>query len=160
MTEAFEMAKKEPYGMGGWLFILVVVLTLIWPLGTAISISTQLTGAEQTYPALHQNQHWNDYKLFYTVAVVCSMILSIFTGIKLADNRTPETILLAKRTLWIIFPGLTTAVSIVFPVALIPTAPFIHLPAALLGIVGATIPAYLGTLYLSKSRRVRNTYGL
>ena len=101
---------------------------------------------------------WGTFKLVAWSIVATAAALSVMTGYRLRADHRPESVKLAKKALWLIGPmsNALLNVSMIVVLQLNPTPEFIG--SAIGGLAGGCIVAFIWTVYLSRSRRVRNTY--
>jgi len=150
--------KQDPSGVGGWLMLLVIGMMVFGPLLGAGSLDSGITKAEVQYPGLKSLAEWGTYKnvewcLFFVFAVI-----SFYGGWGLCRRRDWSVVSQAKTILWVTQPGAAILLVII-------------IPPIIFGKTGPVDPAFIGaffasvifvsiwTVYLSKSKRVRNTYG-
>lgn len=148
-------------GVGGWLLLLILGLMFLGPIMGAGRINSDFMSAESQYPNLKQVAAWGTYKSATWLAylVVCS--LSFYAGLGLAKGRDTSVVKRAKILLWVIGPGASLFMGLVLPVVIFGRTE--SDPSAVGAFIGAFVASVLGaviwTAYLSKSKRVRATYG-
>lgn len=133
-------------------------MTVVGPLLCAGQINSGFTEAEGQYQALTSIAAWGAFKRATWFAFCCISALSIYGGLGLAQGRDWSVVKRAKVILWITGPAATLLMGLV-----IPAMSFGNIDAAdgqILGpFIASVMVAALWTGYLSKSKRVRNTYG-
>ncbi|VVE46385.1 hypothetical protein PIN31115_04410 [Pandoraea iniqua] len=152
-------------GIGGWLAVFVVWLgaaALAEILTTAVWLQEKSEKVGRL--AYVEWDFWD--MVLWGPAVACAS-LRIFCAVRLCRWRTPSQVLLAKATLWIAGPlvGALQAVIMAIPVGIEGVVDGFELAlvvffAVLVSCIPSLIFAWIWTLYLTKSRRVKNTYGL
>lgn len=148
-------------GVGGWLLLLILGLMFLGPIVGAGRINSDFMSAESQYPNLKQVAAWGLYKsaTWWTYLAVCG--LSFYAGLGLAKGRDPSVVQRAKILLWVIGPGASLFIGFILPAIVFGRAE--SDPNAVGAFIGAFIASVLGaaiwTAYLSKSKRVRATYG-
>jgi Protein of unknown function (DUF2569) len=155
------MKNENLYGVEGWLRYLVVVLTILGPLGGLGETSSELGKTDRMYPALLSLPAWSAFKTACWSIVIAASIVSIIAGIKLWKVHTPPSVGFAKMALWLTGPILAVAILYVLAPSILHvdlTADYFSSTAG--SVIGSAINALIWTLYLSKSRRVKNTYGI
>lgn len=149
--------EKPLKGVRGWLLLLVLVLLLGDPLGCVwqvIDMHRTLT----TYPELLDISQWKIYRLGMYATLSVWSALSISAGLRLWKDHTPAAVHWARRVLWVTCTVGMAAVYLIVPwIAFGELTAFDVVQAAVGLLLGGAI-AFAWTRYLSKSRRVRNTY--
>jgi Protein of unknown function (DUF2569) len=148
-------AHRELYGVGGWLALLIVGLTVLGPIARVVRVIADFGQAESANPALLNEAWWSALKAIGWVETVIYCAASFFAGSTLLRVFQPSSVRLAINTLWLAGPLLVlvslSASKILLPVSLT-SAEFI------IALVQPIIVATVWTLYLKKSQRVENTY--
>ena len=139
-----------PVGVGGWLLFLCICLVILNPLGGLMSVGAEASLISQA--PLHSIKGW---LLTNVVVELVFVIWSVAAGIVLL-RRMPQGVAWTKTyfwsyVVWAFLAGFSGALA--------------GLPAegvgGLIGVgIGLVIPAAIWTTYLSKSKRVANTYGM
>ena len=145
-------------GVGGWLLLLVLGLMFLGPLMGAGRINTELISAEARYPNLKALEAWNHFKSasWWSFLVVCC--LSFYAGWGLAKGRDPSVVKRAKILLWIIGPVASLVMGVLIPLVIY--GKIESDPQFFGSFVASIVVAAIWSAYLSKSRRVRLTYGI
>ena len=145
-------------GVGGWLLLLVLGLMFLGPLMGAGRLNTELISAEAQYPNLKVLDAWGNFKsaTWWSYLVVCC--LSFYAGWGLAKGRDPSVVKRAKVLLWIVGPVASLIMGVLIP--LIIFGKFESDPQFFGNLVASIVVTAIWWAYLSKSRRVRSTYGI
>lgn len=149
--------SKEPSGVRGWLLFLVIGLMVLGPLLGTSRLYADLMSAEDQNPGLRTLESWGTFKsaLLWTCLVVAG--LSFYAGLGLAMRRDMAVVKRAKILLWVTGPVATVVVGLFIPFLVFGKN---QLDLEMLGtLVASAIAAAIWTAYLSKSKRVRATYG-
>jgi len=145
-------------GVEGWLLLLVIGLTVIGPLLGAGRLNVELIAAEAQFPRLKTLETWGALKSATWWAYLVFAALSFYAGIGLARGRTISVVTRAKVLIWVIGPFASVVLAVLIPLAVVGKA---NLDAQLIGsLLVSVVVAVLWTAYLSKSKRVRATYGV
>jgi hypothetical protein len=145
-----------PKGIAGWLLILVVGLIVFGPLLSFAEIATNLNQTEKTYPILLINSNWVNYKTAVWIATVVGNAASIYAGYILACRRDSDAVSRTVIIMWLVLPTI-----LLITVGALPS---IYLNVDMSDkFNGKNVAIYLittfaWTLYLEKSKRVKNTY--
>ena len=146
-----------PRGVGGWLLLLVVAMTLATPLlGAAFSVAC-LAKVREQYASLTALGAWPLFERAYWIAFALAAAMLVWGGVELARRRTWIAVERAKMVLWIGWPIGIWVQGIVIPLLAFGRADPIHSWFIAPWLV-AMVAAGLWTAYLAKSRRVRATY--
>lgn len=149
--------SNGPAGVGGWLLLLVVGLMFLGPLLGAGRISTDLMSAEVQYPSIQTVEAWSTFKTVTWWSFLIFSALSFYAGLGLAKGRDMSVVKRAKVLLWVTGPAATLVMGIFVPLAVFGK---IESDPQLFGaLIGSVIPATIWTAYLTKSKRVKATYG-
>lgn len=151
--------ERSLKGVRGWLLLLVLVLLLLLgdPLGCAWQ-AINMHQTQTTYPELLDMSQWKVYRLGMCTTLSIWSALSISAGLRLWKDHTPAAVHWARRVLWVTCTVGMAAVYLIVPwIAFGELTAFDVVQAAVGLLLGVTI-AFAWTRYLSKSRRVRNTY--
>jgi hypothetical protein len=148
--------SNEPAGVAGWLLLLVVGLFFIGPYLGLGRLLSDIFSTEETYPSLKGFQAWINYKLATWAVFAFIAGSSIYAGYGLAFGRKPSAVKRVKMVMWLVVPGLSLFMNIGLPYLFFDLTPVEA--DYMSGLVGYFFSIALWTLYLSKSKRVRNTY--
>lgn len=144
-------------GVGGWLLLLILGLTFLGPLMGAGRINADFMSLENQYPNLKSVAQWGTYKsaTWWTFLFVCC--LSFYAGLGLIKGRSILAVKRARIILWVIGPLASLILGIFLPVLIFgksePDPQFVG------SMIASIIAAAIWTAYLSKSKRVKATYG-
>lgn len=144
-------------GVGGWLLLLILGLTFLGPLMGAARINAEFMSIENQYTNLKLSGQWGTYKsvTWWTFFFVCC--LSFYAGLGLIKDRSMLAVRRAKIILWVIGPLAGLILGVFLPVLIFgmsePDSQFVA------SMIASIIPAVVWSAYLSKSKRVKATYG-
>lgn len=153
-----EKTHDGPYGIGGWLALLVAAMIFITPIATILRTTADLRGVEMQNPMLSVSPEWWHFKWMAWGYVGLVMLYGIVSGILLIINRKPVSVKNAIGYIWTSGP-----LSAILLLLIIPTICFgSEICTTIDDLVSPMITslghASIWTLYFTKSRRVRNTY--
>jgi len=156
-TPPADSSSAGPAGVGGWLLLLVVGLMFLGPLTGAGRINADIMSSESQYPNLTTVDAWSTFKsaTWWAFLVVCC--LSFYAGFGLAKGREMSVVKRAKVLLWVIGPAALLVMGLFIPLAVFGRIEFD--PQLFWSLIASAIVAAVWTAYLSKSKRVRATYG-
>lgn len=152
---------NKPYGLEGWLAILICGMLILGPLVGFGQTYNNIEITERTYRGINTTFEWVQYKTMTWIVMSLTIAYSITSAILLIGHRKPVSVKNAICYLWIGGPASSILTSTV-----IPTVVYGNLLLekiyyqSIVTIVGSTIVAAIWTAYLKISKRVRNTYGL
>jgi hypothetical protein len=146
-------------GVGGWLLFLVVVLMILTPVLGYGRLVVAISSAEDARPAIAYLPSWQAYKSLAGWIYAMTAAASVIAGFCLWRVHSPGSVRLAMITLWLIGP--VAAIVDAAGAMRIFNASFARaFNPSIIGAVGGTVAvALIWTLYLWRSKRVRNTYG-
>ena len=146
-------AQAEPTGIGGWLVLLIIWMVVLRPVAGVILLN-QLRTASAENPAVLENSSWLINPSTFWVIFLMLAALSVYGGLRLLADRSPATVKTVIAILWIY--------SLVAAVDLLIARAFLEGRVTLLNVATTAASniaiATVWTLYLLRSRRVRNTY--
>ena len=148
--------QPELKGVGGWLLTFIVILSIISPIRIVIETANVLAIDAQTEAQLGSS--WQTYSVFSWILAALTIAFAWFLAYRLARVHTRASIRLVVRGLWALAFGpllLDLIVGWILWPDLIATGLD---PAYLVGIFQAAIFATIWSLYLTKSKRVENTF--
>lgn len=154
--------ENELYGVRGWLGLLVISMMFIGPLMSAGSIASNLGMAEYRFPHLVTSLEWGTYKTSIWGTFLFVAGLHFYGGLGLARDRRWSVVTRAKRILWVTGPLASIFMGLVLPRIIFGDGWSVTtevIGGFTGGFIVAVIWAAIWSVYLSKSRRVRNTYG-
>ena len=144
-------------GVGGWLAFLIFSLMFLGPLINAGGTTSSFLSSEQQFPYLKTNAAWDVYKSVTWWGFLLTSFISIYAGYSLLRVRNIFVIKRTKIILWLIGPVATLMQGWLLP--------FLVFRKLELGshfistIIASFIAATIWVAYLSKSKRVKATYG-
>lgn len=149
--------KSGPSGVGGWLLLLVIGMLALGPLLGAGRINADFMMIESQYPSLGSLAEWNAFKrtTWWAFAVVAA--ISIYGGWGLVSSRDWSAVNRAKVILWLTGPVASIVLAIFIPLVVYGKTEASD-PQFIGAFIASVIAAGIWTAYLSKSKRVRNTY--
>ncbi len=150
-------AKTAPTGIGGWLMVLIVGMIVLGPLSGAGQIYDGIIKLENQHPSITSIAEWKSYKTWMWWQFFFFAGLSIYGGWSLVSGRNRHVINQTMAILWMIGPVARIIMAIIM-LSIIGNSEFGD-PRFIGSLVSSIIAAGIWTAYLSKSKRVRNTYG-
>ncbi|WP_018719510.1 DUF2569 family protein [Arhodomonas aquaeolei] len=144
-------------GVGGWLLLLTVGLTILGPLMGLGRLAGEFQAAEKMNPGLATSSQWLQYKEYSWWVAGIAAVISFCAGYRLWKIHAVESVRFAVLALWIIGPGATIAQAVVMVIVFGGRAATAG-PKMVGGLLGSLIVASIWTAYLLRSRRVQNTY--
>ena len=157
MTE-HPIPKPEPTGIGGWLAILVGALLFINPVMNVGGVLANFSSAEESLPALVDNSTWATYKMIALGGAGIGSAILFLAGVRLIDSKTPKSVDFALTALWV--GGLAVPVLTLVLLALVIKQNPIGNEGQFGSMVGGLFWLVVWSLYLTRSKRVKNTYFL
>jgi len=151
--------QDGPYGVGGWLALLVAGMLVLGPLLGIGRTYAEFITTEHQYPALAQVAEWSSFKTVEWIAVLVFCAISIYGGLGLATKQTPDAVSRAKLVLWFNYPISIFVIGVIIPAVMIPDSGK-EVAMAIPSLIASLIAVGIWTAYLNRSKRVRNTYGL
>lgn len=144
-------------GIGGWLLFLICSLMFIGPLFGGGGINREIVAVESTYPQIVELESWVAFKYAMWWTFVIVSCISVYCGYCLLKRRDVWVVRQAQFMLWVIWPISNLFMGVVLPFVIVGEVDF---GPGLLGPVAfSVVMAAIWTLYLSKSKRVKATYG-
>lgn len=155
------MSREELKGVGGWLAWLVFGLIFVTPLLVFTNVHKDISQTEISYPAVIGTQLWANYKMAQWSVGTLQAAISVFAAIGLWFYHVPRSVSVAKISLWVAGPVIAIVANIIVP-RLTSGAPLSdeYIAQAVGVVLSSSVSAIVWTLYLMRSRRVANTYGL
>lgn len=150
-------AEKPLHGVGGWLGLLVIGMTVLGPFLGAARLSGAFTDTESETPQLVSFAPWVSFKTETWVIFGIAALISFCAGVLLFRFK-PSSVHVAIFALWIVGPigaiAEIVAANTSFTSNVTPA-----MAQAMWGYVsGEVIVAGIWTAYLLRSKRVKNTY--
>lgn len=151
---------SKPYGIAGWLLWLVVWMIFVRPLLGAGSIYAEMRDVELELLSRGAvvPPEWASYKIATWCTFAASAGVSAYGGFALARQRTWAAVIVAKLALWISAPIATLVQLVVVPFSVFGNLNAVDSARVVGSFFGAVVVALIWTAYLSRSKRVRNTY--
>ena len=161
-------ATKKPYGVRGWLALLVVGMMFLGPLMGAGSINSYIMMTEYKSPQITSLAEWILFKRVTWWAFLVVVAIDFYGGLGLARGRDWSVVNRAIQILWVTGPLASILMFVIIPFfvfrkagvgGIIPASGWTAYLAEYTGpFIVSLIAAGVWTAYLSKSKRVRNTY--
>lgn len=148
--------KKVLSGIGGWLLLLIISMSLSLVFEPLIFLSS-IYMQEQANPRLLDIAQWQSYKLILKSLFLLVFILKLIMIYGLIKYREPEVVPRTKKLMWITGPIATSIIFLASTVTLDSWA--IDVPS-ISTLIASVVVTLVWVSYLSKSVRVKNTYGL
>ncbi len=148
---------RIPSGVGGWLGLLTAVLLVMVPLSGILQMYVAIPAAESENPALRTIQAWASFKAIMWSVNLTIAAISVYAGWGLARGATWRVVRRAKVALWVVGPVAIIVLGAVVPMVIL--GQIEEASGLLPEFVRSVMVALVWTLYLSKSKRVRATYG-
>lgn len=147
-----------PSGVGGWLLLLVTGLIVLGPLMGAARINAEFSSADALYPSLVSVSEWGAYKSVSWWSFLAMSCLSLYAGIGLLRGRSRVVVKRAKILLWVVGPVSYVVMGVIIPWLVLDS---LTVSSQLFGgFMASFIITLIWTLYLSRSKRVKATYGV
>lgn len=145
-----------PKGVGGWLLLLVAGMMFLGPLLGAGRIAGNIFTAEQQFPALKASEQWGTYTSATWLIFLAAAAASVYGGWGLLRGKDWSVVSRAKLILWISGPAASLVLGVLVPKM---TLGEWGVDAKIVvGLIASVIATAIWTAYLSRSKRVRNTY--
>lgn len=149
--------KKEPKGVRGWLLFVIIIMMGLGPYLSFRQANYTVFEAELNNPQLSENTNWIKYKkACFTNLYICSTIL-FFGGLVLLFKRNWGAVTCAIIIIWLANPIASFVPTLFLPHYILGPSS-VKYPLILGTFLGSSINASVWTIYLLKSKRVRNTY--
>jgi hypothetical protein len=141
-------------GIEGWLLFLIVSLQFLGPLATILMTLADLNEAATLYPEVVGTPLWKSAQLIAWASTGLFCMISVFAGFTLAKKLVPSSVTVAIVCLWLAGPVL--AAGTLFATSQVG----VDASASDVGsaVMRPFIWATIWTVYLFRSKRVRNTY--
>ncbi len=152
-----EMEEKHLYGVGGWLALLAVALTILAPLLILGGTGSEIGDVERSNPSIAENASWQGAKSALLSISVVTALFSMYAGYRLWRQFVWTSVLIAITALWVnnLVRPLLSGVALVW---------IMEINSSEVGgeilttIVKGSFIAGIWTAYLLMSERVSNTY--
>jgi hypothetical protein len=149
------MVEKGYKGVRGWLLLLCLILTILYPLGGLISI-TAVIDTPKSY--FDQDPALFTFILIGGICNICLFVYSMYVGVSLW-KVAPNAVTSAKRYLLVLFHYSFLSIFLPQLVGLSEKIQTEIYAMYSLSRLVAMAEAFLWYLYIRKSKRVRATYG-
>jgi hypothetical protein len=147
-----------PKGVGGWLLLLVAGMLVLGPLLGAGRIAGNIFAAENQFPELKASTSWGTYTSMTWLIFLAVAAASVYGGWGLLRGKDWSAVSRAKWILWITGPAASLVLGVLVPKMALGEW---GVDAKVVGgLIASVIATAIWTTYLSKSKRVRNTYGM
>jgi hypothetical protein len=148
-------ATPSPYqGVGGWLLLLCIVLTIISPLVTLVSLVSGYNASSQYF---HQFPGLVTLNIVDIILSVSLMAFSVYAGVGLWTLR-PGAVAMAKRYLWFFLGYHVIVMFLPFMAGLPAAANNVMLAEVAKDMLRGFVYFVVWYAYLNKSERVKATY--
>lgn len=149
--------REEPLsGVRGWLFLFAAML-LFGPAIGAIRIGADFLAAEVYYPTLDAMPKWEAFKAGMWCAEALIALLSAYAGWELLRVRRWSAVRQAIVVLWLTGPVGSFVMGYAIPLLTLRESSAGQ-PLFIMSMLASFVGATVWTVYLLKSKRVRNTY--
>lgn len=155
--EATQMVKPEPYGLKGWLMLFWISLVFISPLYALSSLNIQISSEEANIPGLEAIPLWVHLKGFFWISTICAIVILWVAGYYLCRRYEWKSVQITLLSIWITGPVTVIITGLYFYFMF---TPFFDMMGKelVLNFFKSFIYPGIWTLYLLKSKRVKNTY--
>lgn len=149
---------SAPHGVGGWLAFLVAGLIILGPLLNLGRTASDFSTLRVTNPAFMNMSATQEWATAVWVVIIGLTIYRIVIGILLMRSTRRRVVGDAILCLWLSGPGSAIGLLMITGSFLGSDAASRALPEMIGQAIGSGLLATAWTLYLLRSRRVRNTY--
>lgn len=149
--------RKPLHGVGGWLGLLVLGMTVLGPFFGGTRLFGDFTAAESKAPQLVSFAPWLSYKTEIWVIFGITALISFCAGILLFRFK-PSSVRVAITSLWVAGPIGALADIVAANSAFASDVTSEMSQAMWPSVITAAIAAAIWTAYLLRSKRVKNTY--
>lgn len=147
-----------PYGVGGWLALLVAAMIFIGPIVTILRMTVDIRGLELQSPMLLLTPEWGWFKWMAWGFVGLVMLYGIVSGVLLIKNKKPSSVKNAIGYVWIAGPLGKLILLLILPLLCFGSDICMTVDDVISPIIISLGYASMWTLYFTKSQRVKNTY--
>jgi hypothetical protein len=143
--------------VGGWLLLMCYLLMYVGPATSILGTFARFTELERFGIAFQSN--FGAYKFWTWAVVLLCVAFSALAGYQLKNELVPETIAKVKQLIWTAFVGGTVMNAIVLPYFFLG----LNMDQVVSGVLLTIFSFFVAlgyTQYLSKSKRVQDTFGI
>ena len=155
---ASERQRAELSGIGGWLAFLVMCLIALAPMSILGQVSNAVRDTEELYPHIVGLPKWDSMKNTMWIFSAFQAIALFSAGLLLFRTRLESTVPRVILLMWIGGPLASALGTMVLSYQSVQSFALLAEPKFVGGITGSILGILIWTMYLKKSRRVRNTY--
>lgn len=152
-----ENEKIEVSGVGGWLILLILGLVVLSPFFGFLKLYGEIITMESQNPGLISSSVWRALKYSTWASFLFFSMLGMAAGVGLAVSKKISAVKRARILIWMCGPVGQFVTATLIPAIIVGRS-----NATDPGVVGALFASFIGTsiwyIYLSKSKRVKNTY--
>lgn len=156
--EVSGISADGPKGVGGWLALLIIVLTVLSPVANIVMVAKEFYDIEMENPLVLHISSYVHYKWFCWGAVLIASAISIAAGYLLWKKHEWKSVRLAIGALWIIGPFSVALVGLYFYVSFGSAMMSEFLKDVLGTFAKSVFWVVVWTAYLLRSKRVKNTF--
>lgn len=154
-----DRTKTAPSGVGGWLAFLIIVLMVLGPLLSLGSVYSEISGIERLQLRIANESDWWLSKLALWCLTVVPVAISFSVGYHLWRDHRPETVEFAISGLWAMV-ALSFLSNFIVAFGIFNLSFEAVANALMKNAFSIVVAVGVWTLYLRKSIRVKNTYGV
>ncbi len=152
-----EKEKPELYGVGGWLLFFWISLVFISPLYSVVSLHGDFISLEMNMPVLEAIPLWEHIKVCYWINLICCILLIWIAGYRLVKRLEWKSVRLTILVLWLTGPVSVIVTALYFYLIFPPSFDML-INDIFIDFIRSFYYPLIWTLYLLRSKRVRNTY--
>lgn len=147
---------EHPYGIRSWLAFFIFTCFTLGPLFNILIVFKGLTEAEAHNPALPTMEAWQTYKIISWVVVAILAAWQAWMGYTLKTRLEPRSVWVAKVFMVgsLVFSAGTDVIAVFLLFHVGPG------PEYVLALLRPALASAIWFTYLSRSKRVKNTYRL
>lgn len=154
---AINIQQEGPFGIGGWLLLLVLAMMVIGPIFGTGYLAANLAAVENIYPEVTAKPAWQAFIMAEWLSFAFFAALSFYGGLGLVRSRNSSAVKRAQVILWLIGPVATVFHELLIPIATLGDSYKVGAPI-LVSFIVSIMTTFVWVSYLSRSKRVRNTY--
>ena len=153
------MENKELSGVKGWLLLLVVCLMFVWPTVSLLVFNAQNYEISIKYPELLSNNNWEIFHDYMAMILMLDIILCLTAGYCLWKKKKKSSVYRAILYVWLIGP-VSNVIAIIMMLSILGLDGGNVFSSVSAEFIASIIGSGIWTMYLLKSIRVKNTYGM